>query len=102
VFKHIYFPSDIKHANQSERDSLADAEGAHQFLQGAALTSVDFAECTGSAREPKFTTYLLRLIEKYIRLERFLVSTAFFGLVYKKKRHCAIKYSMLFDHLARK
>jgi hypothetical protein len=24
----------------------------------------------GSAREPKFTTYLLRLIEKYIRLLR--------------------------------
>jgi hypothetical protein len=30
------------------------------------------------AREPKFTTYLLRLIEKYIRLRRFLQAHVLF------------------------
>lgn len=89
-----------------QSDGTAEEAAGHKVP----LTSVDFAKCIGRARarEAEFTTYLLRLIEKYIRLKRFFLSSLFSPSVRyisgarQGKRHCTIKYSMVFDHLARK
>ena len=113
------FPSDIKQANQSECDSLmvqAERQGKGasartRCLWSQSLTSVDFAKCIGRATRRRQRTRaqihdLFAQTDWKIHSPATLSSStrpfSLYQAVHRGKRHCTIKYSMVFDHLARK